>query len=198
MNANTKVFVGALFGAIAGVVISGILMCSVGFYVYKKEIAPFFAADEMEEGPIRTLEPPEFDKKSPVAAYDWKIVDLKGEETSFSSFKNEVIFLNLWATWCPPCVSEMPTIQRLFEKVGDKVRIVCVSQEDPGMVEKFAEAKKYGFPIYTLRGELPQAYKADSIPASFIINRKGEIVFSEVGSADWGHETAVDYFKSLL
>ncbi|MDY6952155.1 MAG: hypothetical protein SWE60_11630, partial [Thermodesulfobacteriota bacterium] len=87
---------------------------------------------------------------------------------------------------------------RLFEQLGDKVRIVCVSQEDPGMVRKFVEAKKYGFPIYTVKDELPPAYKADSIPASFIITRKGEIVFSEVGSADWGHETVVDYFKSLL
>ena len=152
----------------------------------------------MEEGPIRTLEPPEFDKKSPVAEYDWGIVNLKGEETSFSSFKNDVIFLNLWATWCPPCVFEMTTTQRLFEQVGNDIRIVCVSQEDPGMVKKFADAKKYGFPIYTLEGELPQAYKSDGIPASFITNRKGEIVFSEVGSANRGHETVLDYLKSLL
>jgi thiol-disulfide isomerase/thioredoxin len=111
-----------------------------------------------------------------------------------------VVFLNFWATWCPPCVGEMPSIQRLYDTLKDEegVVFVCVSDEEPDTVRKFVEEKGYTFPVYTMEGERPEDFRGRGIPTTFILSQDGKISFRHIGSAKWDDQSSIDFIKNLL
>ena len=187
-------FLGAFVGSFAGVLVCSALFCGICYYVYETQ----FDLENQLESMSESLQPPNFQKSTKVAEYEWKLLDLNAQEVSFDSFRNEVILLNIWATWCPPCVAEMPTLQNLYDKIGNEVKIVCASSEEIDTIKNFVNDNKYTFPIYKVEGELPAVFESDGIPATFVINKVGEIVFSKVGGADWGHEDVVKFLTSYL
>ncbi len=122
------------------------------------------------------------------AVYDWQVLDLDGEPVEFSRFKGKTVFLNIWATWCGPCVGEMPSIARLAANPrlkDDDVAFVCVSiDDDSETVKRFLKGKDW--PMTVLRAtDLPPVFATDGIPATFLINPEGRIVVAEVGAATW-------------
>ena len=84
----------------------------------------------------------------PASAYQWQFKNMTNETVSFGEFRNKVVFLNFWATWCPPCVAEMPTIQDLYEEYGDKIAFVLVSNEETSVIKKYMDKEGYTFPVY--------------------------------------------------
>lgn len=132
------------------------------------------------------------------AEYSWTLRGLDGKPVSFEQFKGKPVFLNVWATWCPPCVREMPSIARLAADPKLKgVAFVCVSvDEQTETVKRFLEGK--GWPMTVLRAEgLPSVFSTDGIPATFIIAPDGKVVASEVGSADWDEPEVVAMLEDL-
>jgi thiol-disulfide isomerase/thioredoxin len=133
------------------------------------------------------------------ADYDWTIQSLNGQDFKMIDTKGKVVFLNFWATWCPPCVAEMPSIQRLHEKLKDDgVVFVCVSNEETSKVSQFVKEKGLTFPIYTIRGTPPDVFKTRGIPATFILSPEGKIAFRHIGSARWDDERSIDFIKGLI
>ncbi|MFC2081537.1 TlpA family protein disulfide reductase [Bacteroidota bacterium] len=130
--------------------------------------------------------------------YNWKLVDMRGETVSFSSFRGEVVFLNIWATWCPPCRAEMPNIQRLYNEYGDRISMVLASQEDPLKVKQFLDDKGYDLPVYRLVQNLPEKLMTSSIPTSFLINREGRITVKKTGSARWDGKFFTSHLEETL
>ncbi len=144
------------------------------------------------------LDAPEFPAATD-ADYHWSVKSLDGKMLDMNQLKGKVVFLNFWATWCPPCRAEMPGIQSLYDKIKkEDVVFVCVSQEDDKTVAKFILDKKYTFPIYTLQGSLPSIYETQGIPATFIISRNGKVSLKHVGSAKWDDPKCIDFIKGLL
>jgi thiol-disulfide isomerase/thioredoxin len=129
------------------------------------------------------------------ADYNWSLEDLSGQPASFSEFKGKTVFLNIWATWCGPCVTEMPSIARLAGNPrleGKDIQFVCVSvDEDLESVRRFLADKKSPMTILHARS-LPPVFRADGIPATFIIASDGRIVASQVGSSDWDAPQVVE------
>ncbi|MBS2098370.1 TlpA family protein disulfide reductase [Carboxylicivirga linearis] len=117
--------------------------------------------------------------------YNWYLVDMNGNRHQFSEFKGQAVFLNLWATWCPPCIAEMPSIQRLYSEYGDKMAFVLASQEEANIIQAFVESKGYTFPIYNLAGGMPDVLSSRSIPASFLISPEGKVIMKKQGAAKW-------------
>nr|WP_321406386.1 TlpA disulfide reductase family protein [uncultured Carboxylicivirga sp.] len=117
--------------------------------------------------------------------FNWYLTDMNGERHTFSEFKGQPVFLNLWATWCPPCLAEMPSIQRLYEEYGDKMVFVLASSEEADILKKFVASKGYTFPIYNLSGRLPDVLSSRSIPASFLISPEGKLLMKKQGAAKW-------------
>ncbi|MCU4165435.1 TlpA family protein disulfide reductase [Carboxylicivirga caseinilyticus] len=117
--------------------------------------------------------------------FNWYLTGMNGERHTFSEFKGQPVFLNLWATWCPPCLAEMPSIQRLYEEYGDKMVFVLASNEEADILKKFVESKGYTFPIYNLSGRLPDVLSSRSIPASFLISPEGKLLMKKQGAAKW-------------
>lgn len=123
-----------------------------------------------------------------MAGAGFKMVDLDGKQVNFESLKGKVVFLNIWATWCPPCVAEMPNIQKLYEKVGsDKIAFVMLSVDEGGMekVKKFIDKKGFTFPVYMPASQLPREFYSNAIPTTFILSPEGKIVAKQEGMADY-------------
>ena len=133
-----------------------------------------------------------------LADYDWTIQSLGGQDFKMTNAKGKVVFLNFWATWCSPCVAEMASIQRLYEKLkGKEVVFVCISNEKSSKVSRFVRKNKLSFPIYTMRGSPPTAFNTQRIPATFILSPDGRIALKHIGSAKWDDEKSIDFIKGL-
>lgn len=137
---------------------------------------------------------------STMAGAGFKMVDLQGNQVSFESLKGKVVFLNIWATWCPPCIAEMPNIQRLYDKVAsDKIAFVMLSVDEGGMekVKKFIDKKNYSFPVYMPASNFPQEFYSNAIPTTFIIAPDGKIIAKQEGMADYDTPEVVAFLQQL-
>ena len=130
---------------------------------------------------------------------DWKFHDLDGTAFELGQFKGKVIFINIWATWCMPCVFEMQSIQKLYDayKTEDIVFLIA-SNEDKNTVQKFYKENKYTFPVYLIHPQLPYSFQSTGFPSTFIIDRKGNIVLRHLGAADWNDKSCHEFISSLL
>lgn len=130
------------------------------------------------------------------ADYNFELVTLDGKPVSLSEFKGKPVFMNFWATWCPPCVAEMPNIHNLYKKIDpDKIAFVMVSLDnDPKTAAKFMEQKGYTFPVYMISGSRPQVYSSQTIPTTYIISASGKIAAKRQGLASYD----TDEFREFL
>ncbi|MDH5475832.1 MAG: TlpA family protein disulfide reductase [Cyclobacteriaceae bacterium] len=129
--------------------------------------------------------------------YNFKLIDLEGNIVPMENFKNKVIFINEWATWCPPCIAEMPSIQNLYDEIGDNENIVFVMLTLDGnkkKIEKFIQKKDFTFPIYGAASALPEVLKSASIPTTFVVSKTGDIISKKVGMAKYD----TDKFKAFM
>lgn len=132
--------------------------------------------------------------------YDFQIKDLNGNRLDFAQFKNKVVFLNLWATWCGPCRAEMPTIQKLYEKMEDDPNVVFVmlsidKDKDLPKVIKYLKDKDYTFNGYMPSGYLTEQLNVRSIPTTFVISKEGKIITKEVGTTNFNTNRFYQFLK---
>ena len=127
----------------------------------------------------------EKDEQVLIENYNWQLLNLEGDVVNFESFKEQVVVVNFWATWCPPCVAEMPSFQRLFDAYGDKVVFLFVANDEPDRVLSFIDDNNYELPIYYQQTKVPEEMNSNSLPTTYIIDTSGHIVASKVGAADW-------------
>ena len=137
-----------------------------------------------------TLHQPVFTGSSETGSiYDedlsWELVSYSGERIPFTDLREDVIFLNFWATWCPPCIAEMPSIQNLYDEYHEKVTFILVSHEPQLKVEDFLKKNGYTLPVYSPISQVPEVFDHRSIPTTFIISRSGEIVMQHKGATKW-------------
>lgn len=141
----------------------------------------------MEDGQT-TKDSTESKATGPVAAgddyRDFTAVLTDGSTFTLSDYEGSVILLNFWATWCGPCVGEMPAFPRLLEKYGDDLTLIAVDLgEDAETVENFLERNGYEFPVaLDLEGDIGSLYPSDGIPYTVLIDRDGKIAFTHLGA----------------
>lgn len=132
------------------------------------------------------------------SAYQWTFRTLEGDDVDLAEFKGDVVFLNMWATWCPPCVAEMPAIQSLYDSYGDRVEFLLVTNEEPSVVNGFMERKGYDMPVYINRFSPPEVFKATTIPTTFILSKQGTIAMEKEGAARWNSKKVKTLLDNLL
>lgn len=131
------------------------------------------------------------------ASYDFTLEDVEGNLIDFDSFKGKVVFLNFWATWCPPCIAEMPDIHSLYEE-RDDVNFVMISLDrDPQKAKDFVLKKEFDFPIYFLRSSIPGEYSIQSIPTTYLIDKQGKIHIENHGMAKYNTSRINDLLDQL-
>lgn len=114
--------------------------------------------------------------------------DLAGKPQNINAYRGRVVLVNFWASWCPPCVHEMPSMQRLAQRWRDKpFAIVAVNMgEEPKTVRAFAAKVKVTFPIWLDRdGAALKRWKVFAFPTSFVLDRSGKIRYALYGALDW-------------
>ncbi len=137
-----------------------------------------------------------------VGAPDFLLKTLDGQNRSLQQDRGKVVLMNFWATWCPPCIREMPAMQRLYEKFraqGLEIVAVSVDQGNPDAVRKFAENLKLNFPIVLDPEQVTkQAYQVRALPTTYLIDRKGRVVAVGMGAREWDGESAFGLVEHLL
>ena len=133
------------------------------------------------------------------ADFNLSLINSKGEEVSMEQLKGKVVFMNIWATWCPPCIAEMPGINDLFNAVKDEnvVFLMISVDQDFEKAKRFNERKGFDFEIYKIDGGIPQMYYTESIPTTFVISARGQLVFVHEGMADYDTNKFKAFLRSL-
>lgn len=146
--------------------------------------------------PSTELNPSEFKK----ANFNMPLISIDGDRTSLKEFEGKTIFLNFWATWCPPCIAEMPNIQGLYEELSEENNIVFVMlslDEDHEKARAFLERKKLTLPVYFLIGRQPGVYNSTVVPTTYIISPEGNIVVEKRGMAKYNTSGFKEFLLSL-
>ena len=127
------------------------------------------------------------------------LTSTEGTQFLLSELEGKVVFLGFWATWCPPCKAEMPSVQNLYNamKAEKDVVFLMVSNEGIQTVRNFMKKNRYDFPVWLADSSLPSSLKVEAIPSTFIIDRKGNIVFAHTGAARWDDASCADFLKKL-
>jgi thiol-disulfide isomerase/thioredoxin len=155
-------------------------------------------------GPTARLEAPVLEGTALAmpADYSWTVHDLDGRPVPLASYRGKAVLLNIWATWCPPCIEELPSIAELARspRLAD-VAFLCVSvDEDVESVRRFRQGKDWPMTfLHAGANGLPPAFVTGGggIPATFLIAPDGRIAASIVGSADWDVPSVVDFLERL-
>ena len=133
---------------------------------------------------------------------EFALTDLLGETHHLSDYRGKAVFLNFWATWCPPCRSEMPSIERAYRALkGRGLVVVAVSLDSDArsVVERFVKELALTFPILLdPQGTSAQAYRLPGLPVSLLIDRKGRLVWQEWGARDWDTGEARAKLEALV
>jgi thiol-disulfide isomerase/thioredoxin len=135
------------------------------------------------------------------ASYDFTLNQLDGDVLDFKDLKGKVVFINFWATWCAPCVAEMPSIHGLYEiyKDNPEVAFVMINIENQdAKARKFIKKKKYTFPIYLPNStQIPKVYESKGIPTTFVLDKEGYIAYKKVGMAKYDADNFVKMMARL-
>jgi thiol-disulfide isomerase/thioredoxin len=134
-----------------------------------------------------------------MADYSWTMRSLDGEVVTLSKYAGKPIFLNIWATWCGPCMQEMPSIAKLANNpnLKDVVFLCVATDESPRPVQAYVDAKRPPMTILHANGSIPKVFFTEGIPATFLIAPDGRIVKSQVGSSDWDQPDVIRLLESL-
>lgn len=130
--------------------------------------------------------------------YDWALEDPEGNRVDFSEFENDVIIVNFWATWCPPCIAEMPSFQDLYADYGDRMTFIFASMERHKTTQAFFEKQGLELPRYKILSQAPEPMKGKTLPTTYLIDRNGRILVEKVGAADWNSESFRAKLDKLL
>lgn len=135
-------------------------------------------------------------------APDFSLRDLDGHVHRLSDLRGKVVFLNLWATWCPPCRMEMPSMERLHQRLhGKDFVMLAVSEDEAGAtaVQPFVQEMGLTFPVLLdTEGTVPARYGVTGYPETFLIDREGRVVHHTIGPEDWDSEPVFQFLRQLL
>ncbi len=132
----------------------------------------------------------------------FRLPGLTGGETELASLRGRIVVVNFWATWCPPCVSEMPSLERLHRTLAaEGLAVLAVStDEDSAELRRFVADQGLTLPVLRDPGGrvAGDAYHTTGYPETFVIDRSGVLLQHTVGPADWAAPEALAYFRGLL
>jgi thiol-disulfide isomerase/thioredoxin len=138
----------------------------------------------------------------PIPAPTISVVDLAGNTVSLSDFAGRLVLINFWATWCEPCLREMPSLERMQSRLGDKITVVAISEDRGGSktVEPFIN--KLGLKSFKTyldpKSDAGRAFKVAGLPTSFLIDREGRVLGRIEGAAEWDSPKLLGVLKSFL
>lgn len=138
------------------------------------------------------------DKQLKLESYHWQLENREGQLINFSRSKGKVILVNYWATWCGPCIAEMPSLQNLHARFGTEVDFYFITSDTPQKVDTFFETHDYLLPSYQMRSAPPLQLESSSLPTTYLIDKMGQLKMYKVGAANWDSKLVHQTIQSLL
>jgi peroxiredoxin len=140
--------------------------------------------------------------KTGLPAPNFTFPGLDGKMVSLSDYRGNVVLVNIWATWCPPCVDEMPSMERLYRELkGENFEILAVSIDSLGTKAVVPFMKKYKLtfpPLMDPDGTIQTLYQTTGIPESFIVDQEGILIEKIIGPRDWATSEFIGFFRDLI
>lgn len=141
--------------------------------------------------------------KKAVPASDFELQDMDDEKVKLSDYRGKVVLLNFWATWCPPCIREMPSMERLHQQVdADGFKVIAVNQmEDVDQVFAFTgqlEVDPTFAILFDSTSEVSRDYAVRGLPTTYLIDKEGNIRYRAVGGREFDHAAVVKTIKQLI
>lgn len=135
-------------------------------------------------------------------APNFSLPGLDGQMVILTDYRGKVVLLNIWATWCPPCLEEMPSMEKLYQELkGEGFEILAVSIDESGAqdVRPFMKKHKLSFPALTdPENTIKRLYQTTGVPESFVIDKDGTLLEIVIGPRDWATPEVVRYFRNLI
>lgn len=129
-------------------------------------------------------------------------INLEGTRSvDLASLKGKVVLINFWATWCPPCIKEMPSLQSFYNKyqANPNVEFLIVEvDQKPDLAKGFVEKNNFTFPVYSPTVSIPTSLLSDAIPTTVILDKSGEIAIRHEGMTDFMSDDFINRFEGLL
>lgn len=138
-------------------------------------------------------------KPTETSIYDFQIniENASGEQISLASLRGKKVFISFWASWCVPCIAEFSSLEELSIK-RPELTMIALNIEDQPTFSAFVEGGHYNLPFYLLKTPLPSELNAPAIPATFILDEEGKIIYKHFGAVDWSSETTITKLKGIL
>jgi thiol-disulfide isomerase/thioredoxin len=133
-----------------------------------------------------------------ISSDHWQVVDSAGKSVSLEQYKGKIVFVNFWASWCPPCIAEMPSMQKLYDDYQDKIVFLFVTTDPFEKANAFLVKENLNLPIYHSVTNPPLELESTTIPATYLIDKHGNIVVAKIGTADWDSESFRKNLDELL
>jgi thiol-disulfide isomerase/thioredoxin len=146
---------------------------------------------------IKKAEPDKDLQEAPAFSF----TDAAGKIATTTDLKGKVIFINFWASWCPPCRAEMPDLEKLYQKLKDDDRFVFLfmnEDQDKNKGIQYLEKNHFTIPFYNRSGNVPNEIFSGSLPTTVVINKEGKIVLKHQGMAGYNSENFIRQLKELL
>jgi thiol-disulfide isomerase/thioredoxin len=138
----------------------------------------------------------------PTPAPEISFVDLAGDTLSLAEFAGKFVLVNLWATWCEPCLREMPSLDRLQRQLGDKITVVAISEDRGGSKTVAPFIDKLGLKSFKTyldpKSGAGRAFKVEGLPTTFLIDPEGRVLGRVEGAAEWDSPKLLGVLKSFL
>jgi len=142
----------------------------------------------------------EMERGNTLASYEVKFQSADGKIVALNDLQGKVVFVNFWATWCPPCLAEMPAINALYERyktADDVVFIMIDADSDLAKSGKFIQKHGYSFPLFQMASSVPDVLFSGSLPTTVVFDKQGRISFQHVGTANYNSQKFVDFIEQL-
>ncbi|UCD79215.1 MAG: TlpA family protein disulfide reductase [Desulfobacterales bacterium] len=188
--------------SIPKIALIGVLLICTGFIaIYLADINPLAKANQ-EGGELERL----FDNLDVVRVRDnqtpieIRLPDVNGMSVDLADYRGKIVFLNFWATWCPPCVAEMPSMEKLHQKFRNKdFAMVSISlQDNPAQVKDFFNKNKLTFTaLLDSTGEIGAGFGLREIPTTLILDKAGRAIGIVMGPRQWESRKSIKLFEHL-
>lgn len=169
------------------------LIISMIFPASRKEVSAFLVRQTL-------LSPRESSKTAFLSDNDWnfRLIDTSENIIQLSELKGKPIFINYWATWCPPCIAEMPSIQNLYNNYKNKAHFLFINNENRTVVQAFMNKHNYQLPLHNIVGTTPQLFETSTLPTTIIISPNGRVVLYKTGAARWDSNKMFTLMDNLI
>jgi len=128
--------------------------------------------------------------------------DHKEKEISFSDFKGKILLVNFWATWCAPCIKEMPSLDRLESKINGDFDVIAISVDRDGVekVTDFFDENKISNleKFFDIKNSLAKEMNLYGVPTSFFVNKEGDLIGYYQGDMEWDNDTVINFINYLI